>query len=158
KQAFYQRHGLPFRWSSAARCIHRSVLVYTAGFPMLTAITRAVSPAIVRCELSFIDRQPIDLLRAQQQHQAYELLLAKLGAHVVSLPADPDLPDSMFVEAPAIVLDELAVILPLGTESRRGESASLAKELVKYRKLTYVELPGTLEGGDVLRIGRKLFV
>jgi len=64
----------------------------------------------------------------------------------------------MFVEDPAILLEELAVILPLGTESRRPEAASLAKELEKYRKLEYVRLPGTLEGGDVLRIGRKLFV
>jgi dimethylargininase len=125
---------------------------------MLTAITRAVSPAIVRCELSFIERKTIDLARARQQHQAYELLLARLGAQVLSLPPEPDFPDSMFVEDPAIVLDELAVILPLGTESRRGEAASLAKELAKYRKLAYIELPGTLEGGDVLRIGRKLFV
>lgn len=125
---------------------------------MLTAITRAVSPAIVCCELSFIDRKPIDLARAREQHQAYELLLAKLGARVVSLPPEPDLPDSMFVEDPAIVLDELAVVLPLGTESRRPEAASLAKELSKYRKLAHIQLPGTLEGGDVLRIGRKVFV
>lgn len=125
---------------------------------MLTAITRAVSPVIVRCELSFIDRKPIDLARAQQQHRAYEVLLAKLGARVVSLPPEPDLPDSMFVEDPAVILDEIAVILPLGTESRRPEAPSLAGELAKYRKLAYVQLPGTLEGGDVLRIGRKLFV
>ena len=125
---------------------------------MLTAITRAVSPAIVRCELSFIERKPIDLARAQQQHQAYEVLLAKLGAGVISLPPEPDLPDSMFVEDAAIVLDEIAVILPLGTESRRAEALSLAQELSKYRKLALVQLPGTLEGGDVLRIGRKLFV
>ena len=64
----------------------------------------------------------------------------------------------MFVEDPAIVLDELAVILPLGTDSRRPEAASLAKALSSFRKLEYVTLPGTLEGGDVLRIARKLFV
>lgn len=125
---------------------------------MLTAITRGVSPAIARCELSFIDRQAIDLSRARQQHQAYEALLRKLGARVISLPPEPELPDSMFVEDPAIVLDEIAVILPMGTESRRGEAASLEKELSKYRKLAHVSLPGTLEGGDVLRIGRKLYV
>jgi dimethylargininase len=125
---------------------------------MLTAITRGVSPAIVHCELSFIDRRPIDLAAAQWQHHAYEKLLAKLGARVISLPADPDLPDSMFVEDPAIVLDELAVILPLGTETRRREASLLAQALSKFRKLAYVALPGTLEGGDVLRIGRKLFV
>ena len=125
---------------------------------MLTAITRAVSPAIVHCELSFINRQPIDLATAQQQHHAYEKLLGKLGARVISLRAEPDLPDSMFVEDPAIVLDELAVILPLGTETRRREAQSLAHALARFRKLEYVSIPGTLEGGDVLRIGRKLFV
>jgi dimethylargininase len=125
---------------------------------MLTAITRAVSPAIVRCELSFIDRQPIDLAVAQEQHHAYENLLGKLGARVVSLPAETDLPDSMFVEDPAIVLDELAVILPLGTETRRREAPSIAQALAKFRKLEYVSLPGTLEGGDVLRLDREIFV
>src|SRR5712692_4478980 len=125
---------------------------------MLTAITRAVSPAIVNCELSFIDRKPIDLATAQEQHRAYETLLGKLGVRVISLPSEADLPDSMFVEDPAIVLDELAVILPLGTDTRRREAPSLAQALVKFRKLEYVSLPGTLEGGDVLRIGRKLFV
>jgi dimethylargininase len=125
---------------------------------MLTAITRAVSPSIIHCELSFIDRTPIDLSKAQQQHHAYEQLLEKLGAHLVSLPAEPDLPDSMFVEDPAIVLDELAVIMPLGTASRRPEAASLAQALSKFRKLEYVTLPGTMEGGDVLRIGKQLFV
>jgi dimethylargininase len=125
---------------------------------MLTAITRAVSPAIVDCEISFIERLPIDLARAQEQHHAYEKLLERLGARVISLPAEPALPDSMFVEDPAIVLDELAVILPLGTDSRRPEAASLAKALFAFRKLEYVNLPGTLEGGDVLRIARKLFV
>ena len=125
---------------------------------MLTAITRRVSPAIARCELSFIDRKAIDLSRARQQHQAYETLLGKFGARVISLPPEPELPDSMFVEDAAIVLDEIAVILPMGIESRRGEAASLGKELAKYRKLAHVSLPGMLEGGDVLRIGRKLFV
>ncbi|MBZ5703136.1 MAG: dimethylargininase [Acidobacteriia bacterium] len=124
---------------------------------MLTAITRAVSPALANCELSFIARQPIDLEKARAQHRAYEQLLEKLGARVVSLPAEPGLPDSMFVEDPAIVLDELAVILPLGTESRRREAGSLAQALAKFRKLKYVRLPGMMEGGDVLRIGRKLY-
>jgi dimethylargininase len=125
---------------------------------MLTAITRAVSPAIVNCELSFIDRKPIDLTKAREQHHGYEKLLGKLGARVISLPAEPGLPDSMFVEDPAIVLDELAVILPLGTATRRREAPSVAQALAKFRKLEYVSIPGTLEGGDVLRIGRELFV
>jgi dimethylargininase len=125
---------------------------------MLIALTRQVSPSLARCELSYVPRQPLDFALACEQHRAYEELLEKLGAHVVSLPAEPELPDSVFVEDPAIVLDELAVILPLGTMTRRGEAESLERALAGYRKLEHVELPGTLEGGDVLRIGRKLFV
>jgi dimethylargininase len=125
---------------------------------MMVAITRGVSPALEKCELSFVERKSIDLKKARVQHRAYEEFLEKLGARVVSLPPEPTLPDSMFVEDPAIVLDELAVILPLGTETRRAEAGSLAGEIAKYRKLEYVRLPGTLEGGDVLRINRKLFV
>ena len=125
---------------------------------MLAAITRAVSPSLVNCELSYIPWQPINLHIAEAQHRAYEQLLESLGARVVSLPAEPTLPDSMFVEDPAIVLDELAVIFPLGTQSRRPEAASLAQAISRFRKLEHVVLPGTLEGGDILRVGRKLFV
>jgi dimethylargininase len=125
---------------------------------MLTAITRKVSSALANCELSFIDRRPIDMQKARAQHHAYEALLASLGARVISLPEEPDLPDSMFVEDPAIVLDEVAVICPLGTESRRKESPTIASALERFRKLAYVKLPGTLEGGDVLRVGKKVFV
>ena len=132
--------------------------LYRLSITMLTAITRAVSPAIVHCELSFIVREPIHLSIAQAQHHAYEMLLEKLGARVISLPAEAELPDSMFVEDPAIVLDELAVIMTLGTDTRRPEAPSLASALSKFRKLEYIKLPGTLEGGDVLRVGRKLYV
>jgi dimethylargininase len=125
---------------------------------MLTAITRAVSSAIVNCELSFIDRQPINLEKARVQHHKYEETLEKLGARVIALPEEPNLPDSMFVEDPAIVLDELAVICTLGTETRRQEAASLATALEKFRMLKHIKLPGTLEGGDVLRVGKKVFV
>jgi dimethylargininase len=125
---------------------------------MLTAITRKVSSSLANCELSFIPRESIDLEKACAQHHAYEDALAKLGARVISLPEQPDLPDSMFVEDPAVVLDEVAVICTLGTEIRRKEAPSLAAELQKYRKLEYVKLPAMLEGGDVLRIGKKLFV
>lgn len=125
---------------------------------MLTAITRKVSSALADCELSFIYRQPIDMAKARAQHHAYEDLLGKLGARVVSLPEEPELADSMFVEDPAIVLDEVAVICSLGTETRRKEAPSLAAALEKFRKLAYVRLPGMLEGGDVLRVGKRLFV
>jgi dimethylargininase len=125
---------------------------------MLLAITRAVSPAINQCEIGFIDRQEIDLAKAKQQHQQYEALLAELGAKVVSLPAEPDYPDSVFVEDPALVLDEVAIMTRMGAASRRGESESLARALAEYRPLRWLREPATLEGGDTMRIGRTLYV
>lgn len=125
---------------------------------MLTAITRAVSPAIGSCELEYLERRPIDLAKAEQQHGEYERCLAQLGAQVISLPAEPDLPDSVFVEDPALVLDEVAVITRMGAESRREEARSLAEALKRFRPLHHLTAPATLEGGDVMRIGRTLFV
>ena len=125
---------------------------------MLRAMTREVSPAIANCELEFLDRQPIDLALAIEQHRQYQECLAELGAHVEILPAEPDLPDSVFVEDPAIVLDEIAVITRMGAVSRRGEGETLARALAKYRELRHIVEPGTLEGGDVMRIGKTLYV
>jgi len=125
---------------------------------MLTALTRKVSSSLANCELSFIARKPIDMEKARAQHHAYEQLLGELGARVISLPEERELPDAMFVEDPAIVLDEVAVICTLGTETRRKEAPSLAAALEKYRTLAHIKLPGTLEGGDVLRVGKKIYV
>ena len=125
---------------------------------MLIAITREVSASLAQCELTWLDRQPIDIEKARAEHRAYEQCLRDLGVRVISLPALDEYPDAVFVEDPAIVLDEVAVICALGTESRRKEAASLAAALEKYRTLAQIKLPGTLEGGDVLRIGKKIFV
>jgi dimethylargininase len=125
---------------------------------MLTAITRAVSPSLDRCELGYLPRQPIDVAAAARQHRAYEQCLRELGVNVVALAAEPDLPDSMFVEDPAVVVDETAVMTQMGATSRRGESASLAAVLSRYRPIRWMQGPGTLEGGDVLRVGSTFFV
>jgi dimethylargininase len=124
----------------------------------LIAITRAVSPSMNNCQLAFAERQPIDIGKAIRQHVQYEACLASLGIAVVSLPAVPDQPDAVFVEDPAIVLDEVAIMTRMGAESRRGESASLAEAIARFRPLRWIAAPGTLEGGDVVRIGSTLFV
>ena len=125
---------------------------------MLTAITRQVSPNINRCELSFDERKPIDVRKAIEQHETYRQLLSELGLRVIELAAEPDLPDSVFVEDPAIVVDEIAVISRMGAISRRPEADSLAQELSKYRPLQFLTEPATLDGGDVMRIGQNIFV
>jgi dimethylargininase len=125
---------------------------------MLTAITRQVSPSINDCELSFHQRQPIDIATAIAQHQAYRQCLDELGLHIVTLPAEPDLPDCVFVEDPVVVVDEIAVISNMGAASRRPEAESLAAALSAYRELKFLREPATLDGGDVMRVGRTLFV
>jgi dimethylargininase len=125
---------------------------------MLTAITRGVSPEINQCELSHLSREPIDIEKAVEQHHQYEECLRELGAKVISLPAEPGLPDCMFVEDPALVLDEIAILTRMGAESRRREADSLAPVLKRYRPVHWLSAPGTLEGGDVLRVEKTLYV
>jgi dimethylargininase len=122
-----------------------------------TAITREVSPLILNCELTHLQREPIDFKRAQSQHQEYCKVLKVLGLHVVILPHD-SFPDGVFVEDPAIVFEELAIITRMGVASRQAEVESLARVLGLHRKLEFIEAPGTLEGGDVLRIGKTVYV
>jgi dimethylargininase len=125
---------------------------------MLIAITREVSPAIANCELTHLEREPIDAACASAQHQEYESCLEQLGCQVQRLPVEPTLPDSVFVEDAAIVVEEIAVITRPGAASRRPEVVSVALALEAYRQLGFIESPGTLDGGDVLRLGKKLFV
>ncbi len=100
----------------------------------------------------------MDVGKAMEQHRAYCRVLGELGARVLSLPADPAFPDGVFVEDPAMVLDEIAVMCRPGAESRRGEVESLAKAIEPFRELRWIHEPATIEGGDVTRIGRELFV
>lgn len=125
---------------------------------MDVALTREVPRSIERCELTFVDRVPIDYERAVAQHRDYCDRLEGLGLAVLRLPADEACPDCCFVEDTAVVLDEVAVVTTLGSPSRRGESAAVEAALAPYRRIERIRLPATLEGGDVLRLGRRLFV
>lgn len=124
---------------------------------MLRAITHAVSPNIAQCELTYVDRSHIDVELANRQHHEYEEALRKLGAVVTELTGNETYPDCCFVEDTAIVVDELAVICSMGVASRRGETALIERELSRYRKTAHISLPATIEGGDVLRVGKKIF-
>jgi dimethylargininase len=125
---------------------------------MLHAITRAVSPSINQCELTHLARTPIDYERACVQHHQYEDALRSLGLEVHSLPAEPDLPDSVFVEDTALVLDECAIITRPGADSRKPEIDSIVKALTPYRQLFYIKGPGTMDGGDTLQVGKTIYV
>ena len=125
---------------------------------MLLALTRDVSPAMARCELTHGERQPIDLDLARAQHRAYESCLRETGCRVERLGAEPEMPDSIFIEDTAIVFDELAIVARPGALSRRLETTAVADALRPYRPLHHIEPPGTVDGGDVLVAGRRVFV
>ncbi len=125
---------------------------------MRLAITRPISPKMGQCELTYLPRTEIDLDLAYKQHHAYEQTLVRLGCQLVTLPPEPDLPDSVFVEDTAIVLDEVAIITRPGATSRRPETVSVAPILGEYRQLLWLQAPSTLDGGDVLSIGQALYV
>jgi len=124
----------------------------------MKAITRGVPASLSDCLLTHLARQPIDLQLARQQHAAYEQVLRELGAEVLSLPALDELPDSVFVEDTAVVTDEMAIIGRAGAPERRLENAEMAQVLAPLRALAFIESPATLDGGDVLQLGKQVLV
>ena len=127
---------------------------------MPIAITREVSPRFNECEITHIERTPIDISLARAQHAEYIQALKSLGCgcNVVELPADPDLPDSVFVEDTAFILPEVAVITRPRADSRKPETASIIRALTPFKRLVHLIEPATLDGGDVLVLGNKIFI
>jgi dimethylargininase len=122
------------------------------------AITRPVPASLTSCELTHLQRVPIDIALARTQHAAYERLLSSLGCEIIHVPAADDLPDSVFVEDIALVLDDIAIITRPGAGSRRAEMPAVAETLGAFRQLEWLQEPATLDGGDVLRLDRTLYV
>jgi dimethylargininase len=124
----------------------------------IVAVTRVPSERLGECELSYMEREAIDVGRARAQHAAYVEMLRRAGAEVVILPALDEMADAVFVEDTAIVLDEVAIVAPMGAASRRGETEAIVDTLRAYRPVRALVAPATLDGGDVLHVGRTLFV
>jgi len=125
----------------------------------IALVRRPAASLTDACELTFIERSAMSIARLEAQHAAYRDALFAAGAEVVTLEAIDTLPDSVFVEDSAVVLDEVAVLTRPGAISRQPEPDAIAETLARYRRrIERIRAPGTLEGGDVLRIGRTLFV
>lgn len=125
---------------------------------MLKAVTRAVSRNITRCELTFRQRESLDYDNAVRQHTSYCALLTRLGAEVITLEAHDDNPDCCFVADTVVVLEDLIVIANPGATSRRGEIKAIENVLSAQREVRRIEHPATLDGGDVLILGKRIFV
>lgn len=125
---------------------------------MVVAITREISSRFNECEITHIDRTPIDLNIARTQHKEYVQTLAKIGCQVIELHEERDLPDSVFVEDTAFILPEVAVITRPGADSRKPETASIIQALSSHRPLVHVSAPATVDGGDVLVLGKNIYI
>jgi dimethylargininase len=125
---------------------------------MTIAVTRKVSPYFDECEITHIERVPIDIEVARAQHDEYVNALKRVGCRVIELPEEPDLPDSVFVEDTAFILPEVAVITRPGADSRKPETESIARALSPYRPLLRITEPATLDGGDVLVLDKTIYV
>ncbi len=93
-----------------------------------------------------------------KQHQAYRQALLGLGLDVVVLPSEPTYPDAYFVEDPAIITPNIAIMTNPGAPPRQGEGATLEPFLKYYRPIFHIRPPGTVEGGDVLMVGNHFFI
>ncbi|MBA3948756.1 MAG: dimethylargininase [Acidobacteria bacterium] len=122
------------------------------------AFVRPVSPTLASCQVTHIARAPIDVALAEAQHAAYGDALRQAGVVVDVLPAAPHLPDAVFVEDAALILDDLIIVTRPGSEGRQEETVTVAAALAGVAPVSFIREPATLDGGDVLRMGHDLFV
>jgi len=121
------------------------------------AITRRPSEEMVN-GITTADLGKPDYALALQQHEMYCRALVDIGLHVTELDSEPGYPDCCFVEDTAVVCEHLAVIAPLGAETRQGEQASIEPVLSTFKPINRVIPPATFEGGDVLQIENTFFI
>lgn len=122
------------------------------------AIVRNVPNSYQQCVTSFHDTPLINVDIAKQQHQQYCKTLSQLGLKLIRIDADDALPDCCFTEDPAIVFGDLAIITYPGTPTRVAETVEMEKTLLQLKKIYHITPPATLEGGDVLKIGKNIFI
>src|SRR2546429_6578319 len=126
---------------------------------MPTALIRRPSPRLAEGLVTHIERQPVDVSLALRQWRSYVDALHGAGWTTVDVPPIDECPDSVFVEDTMVVYGDLAVIARAGAAERRPEAAAAAKTVAAqgYRTVP-ITAPGTLDGGDVLKIRPTLYV
>jgi dimethylargininase len=122
------------------------------------AITRGVSRNMGACELTYRSREAIDPVKASFQLERYGEVLRKWGVDLVTLPASESHPDCCFVQDTAFVLDEVCIMASMGAAARRGEVSEVERHLSQFRQIRHIVPPATLDGGDVIQVGKRLFV
>jgi len=120
------------------------------------AIVRIVADTYDQCVTK--QSESIDVALAKEQHAKYCSELERIGLQLIRIEADNNLPDCCFVEDAAIVVDNIAIITHPGAESRRKETEAVEKVISKFKTIHRVVSPATIDGGDVLKIGMKIFI
>jgi len=123
----------------------------------LVAITNTPSPLLYLGVRTFADEAAVEYAIALREHEQYRDALQRCGCRVVSLDVNRDHPDSVFVEDTALVLDEIAIMMSPGAASRRDEPRAIEPTLREYRHVVRVEPPAMIDGGDIVRHGRRLY-
>ncbi|MBH0082639.1 N(G),N(G)-dimethylarginine dimethylaminohydrolase [Salinibacterium sp. SWN167] len=125
----------------------------------LTALVRAPSSRMAEGELTHLDRVPVDADLADSQWEAYVAALKDNGFEVIEVPADDDLADSVFIEDTVVMFGEVAVLTSPGAESRQAEIDAVRESVAGLGlELREITQPGTLDGGDVLKVGSTVYV
>lgn len=95
---------------------------------------------------------------ALRQHAAYRDALEKCGLEIVLLESDPVFPDAPFVEDTAVITEKTAIVTRPGDRRRLGEEVSIARVLSGYMELSMIESPGTVDGGDIIRVDDHFYI
>ncbi|MCH7548815.1 MAG: hypothetical protein IH969_04640 [Candidatus Krumholzibacteriota bacterium] len=122
------------------------------------AIVRPPGEAYAQCIRPPGARDEIDVALAAAQHSAYVRALESQGIRIHSLAPDAHYPDGCFVEDAVIVAEDLAIICAMGAPARRGEETSVGDALKQHVEIARITPPAEIDGGDVVRIGNRLFV
>lgn len=130
-----------------------------AGRARRTLLVRPPSARLADGELTHLERVPVDADLAAEQWQRYVEVFRGYGWDVRAVPAAEAHPDGVFVEDAVVVFDDLAVLTRPGALTRRDEVESVRPTVeAVVTELAQITEPGTLEGGDILKVGRTVYV
>lgn len=123
------------------------------------ALVRLPAANLADGQVTHIARSMIDAEKADEQWDAYVAALIDNGWDTIEVPVAAEAPDSVFVEDTVVIFGDTAVITSPGHESRRIETAAVEDTVRELGlRIANIELPGTLDGGDVLKVGSTVYV
>ncbi len=123
------------------------------------ALVRRPSPRLADGLLTHLERRPVDFGTALEQWEGYVQALADAGWDLREVPPAPDCPDSAFVEDTVVMFRNVAVVSRPGADARRPETVDVEKTVTALGcSVNAIRAPGTLDGGDVLKVGDTVHV